>query len=177
MESISSQAPKETTLVHVADLNPAHSNHHLRVRVVHAWLTKHFFNPSKNKSFEMVFVDELGDTIQGFVKEEWIELFRNILTDGLPIMLSTFQVGKSTDTFRYSPHAFKVNFQPETKIKVIDNFVGPEHHFNFIPFSEIIKNKLKPNEIIDIIGLVVHVGGIVPGFANNKSNKRRWYAN
>nr|XP_043611901.1 uncharacterized protein LOC122583575 [Erigeron canadensis] len=88
-------------------------------------------------------------------------------------MLSNFQVGKNNETFHYSPHTFKISLQPDTKIKVIDNFVGPEHHFNFSPFSDIIENKLKPNQIVDIIGLVIHVGTVIPGFAMNKANKRR----
>lgn len=78
-------------------------------------------------------------------------MFRNILTDGLSIMLSNIQVGQSSGVFRYSRHKFKINFQPDTNIKVIDTFAGPEHHFEFRPFDDIIDNALENNQIIGML--------------------------
>uniref|UniRef100_UPI001CB8B114 replication protein A 70 kDa DNA-binding subunit C-like n=1 Tax=Erigeron canadensis TaxID=72917 RepID=UPI001CB8B114 len=147
---------------------------HLRLCVVHVWTVPEWNNPKKIKTFEMVFVDELGTTIHGLVNGECVENFRSILTDGVAIQLANFQVDRSAGTWRYTDHTYKITFQPDTLVKVLDNYSGPMHHFDFKTFEEIIDHTLSNNQIIDIIGLVVAVGAEIPGFTpTNKPNKRR----
>lgn len=82
------------------------------------------------------------------MKKEFVDAFRNILSEGIDIMISDYQLGQNSGLYRYSEHPFKINFQPTTIVKVFDTFVGSRHAFNFRTFDEVLQNKFVNNQII-----------------------------
>lgn len=74
--------------------------------------------------------------------------FDTLLREGGSVHLSNFYVAKNSGPFKVANHAFKINFHRKTKVKAIQSVFASKYGFSFIPFTDIVEDKVKEEQVV-----------------------------
>ncbi|KEH37977.1 DUF223 domain protein [Medicago truncatula] len=123
----------------IKNLNGSKSLWKIDVRVVDLWTVT---NSKSKQHIEMVLCDKEGDRIQVILPTEFKDKFKSRIAENATFTLQDFEVEKNDMT-----------------IKVTD------HQFSFKEFDEIKKGIVRPDVLIDVIGVFHELGytQTVPG--------------
>ncbi|GKD74752.1 replication protein A 70 kDa DNA-binding subunit B, partial [Tanacetum coccineum] len=108
--------------------------------------------------------DEEFNRIQIFVKQEFMFKFEPLLREGQCYIISNFRVAENSGGLPLLPNRWKISFYKGTEVtridQIDDNFIG----FVNEPFSRILdsNNEYHDHDCVDVIGIVVSIGNIVP---------------
>lgn len=139
----------------IKNLNDSKSLWKIAVRVVDMWTVAN----SKNKQhIEMVLCDKEGDRIQVILPAEFKDQFKGRIAENTTFTLQNFEVEKNEMSIKATDHPFRLVFNGGTSVDNIDKHDIPKPSFNFKDFDEIKKGGVRPDVLIDVIGVFHELG-------------------
>ncbi|KAL6559793.1 hypothetical protein OROGR_004910 [Orobanche gracilis] len=106
----------------------------------------------------MVLIDDKSSKIQASIRKTLIYKFDRLLSEGHVYCLTYFGVGDNGGSYRYTKHAFKLNFQFNTKVQELKDFPINILPYSFVHLSDIMFNEHDTDFLVDIIGILTGVG-------------------
>jgi len=76
--------------------------------------------------------------IHASVRKNLISLFKDQIDEGSAYVIESFMVGSNDHAYRTTDHKYKLNFMGGTKVFRVSSVNIPAHHFNFVPFLQIV---------------------------------------
>ncbi|KAL6521833.1 hypothetical protein OROGR_018402 [Orobanche gracilis] len=142
----------------VSAICPSKESWKIAVKVVRLWTTQSFNGGKFPFTLEMVLIDDKGSKIQASIRKTLIYKFDRLLSEGHVYCLTYFGVGDNGGSYRYTKHAFKLNFQFNTKVQELKDFPINILSYSFVPLSDIMFNEHDTDFLVDIIGILTGVG-------------------
>jgi len=76
--------------------------------------------------------------IHASVRKNLISLFKDQIDEGSAYVIESFMVGSNDHSYKTTDHKYKLNFMGGTKVFRVSSVNIPAHHFNFVPFLQIV---------------------------------------
>ena len=76
--------------------------------------------------------------IHASVIKNLISLFKDQIDEGSDYVIESFMVGSNDHAYKTTNHKYKLNFMGGTKVLRVSFVNIPSHHFNFVPFLQIV---------------------------------------
>ncbi|PWA40398.1 hypothetical protein CTI12_AA563030 [Artemisia annua] len=121
---------------------------------------------------DMILMDQEGSRISDSIGNKMVSDFDTLLREGGSVHLSNFYVAKNNGPLKVANYAFKINFQRKTKVKACQSVFVSKYAFAFIPFTDIVEDNVKEEQVVDVIGHDAAVGDVIPGERKRKPNRR-----
>nr|XP_043618840.1 uncharacterized protein LOC122590725 [Erigeron canadensis] len=140
----------------VSEINGEDQPWKLKVKIIRLWKQTFSNNPHVVSSIDMVLIDEQGSRIQATVKHKLIPKFAALLEEGGIRVISNFGVGENKGRFLLTRHPCKINFYPNTSVRLSNDWAGPDQSIHLLSFDDILTKNFESVYSFDVIGEVVH---------------------
>lgn len=122
----------------VPEITAEKTFYNLKCKIIRLWKVADFNRNVIPFSIEMVLMDEGGDRIHASVKRTLIYKFKNDLIEGKSYSFENLGVAKNGGSYRTTRHAYKLNFQFNSKVQLLSNLTITKSPYCFVPIAEII---------------------------------------
>ncbi|KAG5378804.1 hypothetical protein IGI04_026646, partial [Brassica rapa subsp. trilocularis] len=90
-------------------------------RVLRVWIAK---NPKRNNeiiSLNFLILDEKNETIVGSINNKYIQQFEEYFVEGNILLITDFEVWKTTENYKISNHRFQLRINDQSTIEIIND--------------------------------------------------------
>ncbi|XP_022004257.1 replication protein A 70 kDa DNA-binding subunit E-like [Helianthus annuus] len=136
------------------DLNIFSNNYSIRVKIVS--MSRKMMNQNKNETYrlDMIFMDEMGTTIQASCLHKVLERFKDFLQLDQCLLITKPSLAANKSSAKYTNRNDKISLYFYTYVEKCLDWSGPKYRFNFVNLKDVVQNKIEVNTVIDWIGYV-----------------------
>uniref|UniRef100_A0A0D3G2X2 SAM-dependent MTase DRM-type domain-containing protein n=1 Tax=Oryza barthii TaxID=65489 RepID=A0A0D3G2X2_9ORYZ len=124
-------------------------------------------------SIDGILLDEHGSIAQITVPKRFAKQFRPLLNKGSVYLISnTVAIDAKRKTYIYQCHNYILQFKHDTRIQPLESrgLTIPKFLFDFCSFDEVLGENISSKPLIDLIGVISHIGPY--DFASPTSDKK-----
>ncbi|XP_057443350.1 uncharacterized protein LOC130735301 [Lotus japonicus] len=114
----------------VVTLCPPNHNWRIKVRVVRLWIADGFAGENKPASMELILLDQHGGKIQATVRKLMFRKWGEQFVEGNVYIITFFHLIPNLGAYRPTDHAFRILFNPKTKIIPAESSIIPRWGFS-----------------------------------------------
>ncbi|GKB22993.1 replication protein A 70 kDa DNA-binding subunit B [Tanacetum coccineum] len=137
----------------------------LECRCISIWHSHRMNAAHDPYSLDLVLQEAHNTRIQVYIKKEFMFRFEPLFEVGQCYILSNFGIAENSGRLPLLPHRFKISFYKCTSVTRIEPFDNNTNGFILEPFNHLLDHEhhqYYENDAVDVIGLVVGIGDIVP---------------
>ncbi|XP_057419428.1 replication protein A 70 kDa DNA-binding subunit C-like [Lotus japonicus] len=121
----------------VVTLCPPNHNWRIKVRVVRLWIADGFAGENKPASMELILLDQHGGKIQATVRKLVFRKWGEQFVEGNVYIITFFHLIPNLGAYRPTDHAFRILFNPKTKIIPAESSIIPRWGFSLKDSSQL----------------------------------------
>ncbi|XP_065872856.1 replication protein A 70 kDa DNA-binding subunit B-like isoform X2 [Euphorbia lathyris] len=163
------------TYTPLKDINKDSKQICIKVRVARSWDFINPHNPNQIFSFDQLFIDEMGDTLQGTVPKQFASQIWDLLQEGSIYHISGFTIIPAQSNYKISKHPFRIRLPPNVFVKKLEESDShiPYDNFNFLDFNSIKMRSGFVDYLCDAVGQLVIIQDIEPTMVSNQIRDKR----
>lgn len=143
------------------------------VRVYRKWEYRSGSDAGPVQNIDMVFVDEMGNSMHAEIPQEFMEVKGPLVQGGIYV-ISRFSVSNcpmQKNSYHVVPGRLMIEFTYHTRVDPArDPCAFPKYAYHLTPFPELPSYVGENKNFLDVIGLIVQVGEPTPVQLPNQPN-------
>ncbi|GJS94630.1 replication protein A 70 kDa DNA-binding subunit B [Tanacetum coccineum] len=160
---------KDKKITPISEVDPMLNDITIQGRCISIWHSHRMNAAHDPYSLDLVLQDVHNTRIQVYIKKEFMFRFEPLFEEGQCYILSNFGIAENSGRLPLLPHRYKISFYKCTTVTRIEPFDNNTNGFILEPFHHLLDpehHQYYENDVVDVIGLVVGIGDIVPVIGN-----------
>ncbi|KAM0870508.1 hypothetical protein ACQ4PT_039955 [Festuca glaucescens] len=158
----------------VSDITAKSYQCRLLARIYRIWELKDFETRQKTVGFGLTFVDQQGNTIEGFLPADRISQFRHRLKEGSVYTIESFMIIEPRKSYKTSSHPHRIRLAKHRSINEMNpepkNF--PRIAYNAMLFDQLSIRKNNNEYLSDVVGVITALTDLIPSKTNSDPRRK-----